>query len=327
MLERLKRRDVEVIELKKKPGPNWHLPHRLARLFRSIRPDIVHTRNWGTVDGILAARLSCIPRVVHGEHGRTIFEVETQSRRRRWVRRSFAPFVTQFIAVSQELREWMQRANGIDGSRVRVIYNGVDTAKFFRASDKPSAKGEICFSNGPVLGTVGRLDPVKNQAILIEAVAALVKLFPKLKLVIVGSGPCQQQLEELVQGFNLSEHVCLVGERDDIPDLLRSLDIFLLPSVSEGISNTILEAMACELPVVACDVGGNGELIIPRETGQLVPARDVDAFRRAVQEYLTAPGLRHAHGMAARRRVEQLFSLDRMVSAYDATYCEMVGDV
>jgi glycosyltransferase involved in cell wall biosynthesis len=201
----------------------------------------------------------------------------------------------------------------------------VDTTKFFRAGNKLATNREIGFSEGPGLGTVGRLDPVKNQALLIEAVASLVKLFPRLKLVIAGSGPCQKQLEQLVSKFNLSQHVCLVGERDDIPGLLRSLDIFLLPSVSEGISNTILEAMACELPVVACDVGGNRELIMDGETGQLVPARDVDAFRRAIQEYLTTLGLIEAHGRAGRRRVERLFSLEKMVAAYNSMYAGLAG--
>jgi sugar transferase (PEP-CTERM/EpsH1 system associated) len=322
MVRRLKRGDVEVIELNKTPGPNWLLPFRLARLFRTLKPDIVHTRNWGTVDGILAARLSRVPLVVHGEHGRTIFEVQTRSLKRRWIRRCLAPLVSRFVAVSRELREWMQRANGIEGSKVTVIYNGVDTGTFARASDKLAAK---CGIRGFVLGTVGRLDPVKNQAVLIEALSPLVSLFPKLKLIIVGNGPCRQQLEGLIRTLSLSENVCLVGERDDIPHLLKSLDIFLLPSISEGISNTILEAMACGLPVIASDVGGNGELIVPGETGQLVPAKDVVALQTAVQRYLANPSLCETHGMAGRRRVEQLFSLERMVRAYDAMYCGLAG--
>ncbi len=326
MTQRLKRHDVEIIELKKKPGPNWTLPYRLGRLFRKLRPEIVHTRNWGTVDGILGARLGGVPIVVHGEHGRTILEVESRSRKRRLIRCTLSPLVNQFVAVSRELRDWVRTANGIRAGKIQVIYNGVDVNKFCGTHNKPAAKEEAGLdSTDFVFGTIGRLDPVKNQALLIKALPSLLRHFPNVKLIIVGTGACVQQLEDLIRQFDLSESTILVGESDDIPSLLKSLDVFVLPSISEGISNTILEAMACGLPVIATDVGGNGELVVSNETGLLVQANDVNSIREAMRLYVERPTQCEAHGTAGRRRAEEVFPLEKMVKTYDDMYCCLAG--
>jgi glycosyltransferase involved in cell wall biosynthesis len=148
----------------------------------------------------------------------------------------------------------------------------------------------------------------------------------RLRLVIVGDGALRAEIESLLAGAGIRDLAWLAGARDDVPELLRSLDLFVLPSRAEGISNTILEAMACGLPVVATAVGGNAELVVDGETGRLVPAGDPAALAAAIRAYLDDPGLLDAHGAAGRRRVEERFDLDAMVAAYLAVYDAVLND-
>ena len=173
-------------------------------------------------------------------------------------------------------------------------------------------------------GTVGRLETVKDQPNLVRAFIHLMPTVPKagdrLRLVIVGDGSLRAEIERLLAEAHVQDQVWLAGSRDEVPELLRSLDLFVLPSRAEGISNTILEAMACGLPVVATEVGGNAELVAEGETGQWVPANDPVALAAAIRSYVNDPDRMQAHGAAGRREVEVRFSLEAMVTAYRAVY-------
>jgi glycosyltransferase involved in cell wall biosynthesis len=173
---------------------------------------------------------------------------------------------------------------------------------------------------------VGRLDPVKNQFALLEAVAALRQSLPGLRLTVVGDGPLRSALETQADRLGVREGVTFTGARSDTPDLMRAFDIFVLPSLNEGISNTILEAMATGLPVVATRVGGNPELVADGVTGRLYDPGVPGALEAALMPYVTDPALRDAHGRAARERVVQNFSLDAMVNRYVALYDELLAD-
>ncbi|HEX9771840.1 MAG TPA: glycosyltransferase, partial [Steroidobacteraceae bacterium] len=180
-----------------------------------------------------------------------------------------------------------------------------------------------------VFGTVGRLDRIKNQAALIDALAAIVKRDPRararLRLIIVGDGPERSALEDTTRRHSLADVVWFAGARNDIPELMRAMDVFVLSSRNEGISNTILEAMASALPVVAARVGGNPELVAHGSTGALYDPTAPDALAAALAAYADGASLRREHGLAARRRICEGFSLEAMVGRYESFYDELVG--
>jgi len=233
--------------------------------------------------------------------------------------------------VSRDLEQWLKDKVKIAPNKVRQIYNGVDTQIFHH---KSSGKREILpagFVNSDqvVIGAVGRLQHVKDHATLIHGFSTMLESDPDLakrvRLVIVGDGSLREDLEQMVRGAHLSNMVWMPGERNDIPRVLQALDVFVLPSESEGISNTILEAMATELPVIAAKVGGNPELVIDGKTGQLIPSKDPKALARAMLAYVRHPNVMRSHGKAGRLRVEQEFSLHSMVGKYIQLYDWLMG--
>jgi sugar transferase (PEP-CTERM/EpsH1 system associated) len=263
---------------------------------------------------------------VHGEHGWDTSDLDGTSGRLRWVRRAFRPFVTNYVTVSRDLADYLQGRVGVAAARVAQIYNGVDTVRFKPA---PAGRSAIagCPFGGPdqfLVGTVGRMQTVKDQTNLATAFVRAAGLDrtarARLRLVMVGDGPLRAEVERILEQGGVRDLAWLPGERADIPDILRGLDLFVLPSLAEGISNTILEAMATALPVVATRVGGNGELIEEGLTGALVPSADPDAIAVAMLGYFTDARRARRHGKAGRNRVERQFSLDRMVADYDRLY-------
>jgi sugar transferase (PEP-CTERM/EpsH1 system associated) len=292
---------------------------RMARLFRRIRPDIVHTRNWTCIDAIIGARLAGVPVVIHGEHGREAADPEGRNPRRRQVRRLLSPFVTEFVTVSRDLARWLVEQVRVPARKVRTIYNGVDTGRF-APGDRTAARHALGIPDDwAVAGTVGRLDPVKDQAGLIRAFAQTPNV-GKSALVIAGDGPSRPQLEAVIKELGLGGRVRLLGERDDVPLVLRALDVFVLPSIGEGISNAILEAMATGLAVIATRVGGNVELVREGVTGRLIEPRSPETLAEALTAYLADPVRAREHGAAGRERAVGEFGLERMFAAYEALY-------
>jgi sugar transferase (PEP-CTERM/EpsH1 system associated) len=319
---------VEIIALGKGGGGDYLLPFKLARVITRIKPNIVHTRNWGTIDGVVAARLAGVHRVVHGEHGREAADPTGTNRRRLLMRKFLHPLVSGFVTVSADLKQWLVNNVGVPEEKVVQIINGVDTDRFMPVADKASAKTAMGLPpDSFVMGTVGRLDPVKNQQTLIRAFAGLItnktnetRKTNKTKLLIVGSGPEESNLRKLTHDLGIVDRISFMGERKDIPELLRAMDLFVLPSMAEGISNTILEAMASGLPVVATNVGGNVELVVDGETGAIFGSGDYVHLSALLSEYATAPKIMAAQGRSARKRVEERFSLSRMMREYERLY-------
>jgi sugar transferase (PEP-CTERM/EpsH1 system associated) len=316
---------VEVHTLHKHRGHDVRAFLRLVALLRRIRPRIVHSRNWAAFDAVAAAYMARVPVVIHGEHGREISDPEGQNRRRNGARRLCAPIIDRFVAVSDDLRRWLVERLHIAGSKVTTIHNGVDLGRFSHQDQLESRVTVGIPASAQVIGTVGRLDPVKDQAGLIRAFARLASTRPQAMLVIAGDGPCRGELEALVVALGLERRVRLLGSRSDIPVVLGALDVFALPSIAEGISNTLLEAMATGLPVVATRVGGNPELVEDGRTGILVPVRDESALAAALDGYLDDGHLRTLHGKGARERVVQHFSLERMGHAYTELYTDLLA--
>ena len=268
-----------------------------------------------------------------GEHGRDMFDLHGANRKYNLLRRAIRPLVQRYIAVSKDLASWLVTTVGARPEQVRHIYNGVAQDIFHpRCGERPDlAPSEFLPSDALVVGTVGRLAQVKDQATLVRAFAAALRHKPewkaRLRLVIVGEGPMRSELESCVRDEGVEERVWLAGDRDDVPDLLRMMDIFVLPSLGEGISNTLLEAMASGLPLIATRVGGNPELVDEGINGQLVPPADADALTRAIYVYAEDAALVRRHGQAGLAKVTECFGWDRCVESYLSVYDELLGRV
>jgi sugar transferase (PEP-CTERM/EpsH1 system associated) len=327
---RVKRADVEFVALHKAPGPTLAEFPRLWRLFRRLRPAIVHTRNLGALDCQLPAFAAGVPVRIHGEHGRDVGDLDGRNRKNLWNRRLLRPFVHEWVALSRDLAATLTGPVGIPAARVRRICNGVDSERFGPAAARAPIAGSPF--NDPrlwLVGTVGRMQTVKNQVELarafVQVLAARPALRERLRLVMVGDGPLRAEAEALLAQAGAAELAWLPGERRDVPEVMRGLDCFVLPSLAEGISNTILEAMSSGLPVIATEVGGNPDLIEHGRTGLLVPAGDAAALAQALQALATDPARAQALGRAARRQVEREFSLAAMVGAYQALYEDLLA--
>jgi sugar transferase (PEP-CTERM/EpsH1 system associated) len=323
---RIRRKDVEFISLNKPPGHALKIYPRLFRLFRTLRPAIVHSRNLAALEVSAPAWAAQVPVRIHGEHGRDVEDLDGSNVKYQWARRLYRPFVNHYVALSRDLEQYLVRRVGVPSSRVAQLYNGVDVARFC-----PPTRARTPIPGCPfgsvdhfLVGTVGRMQPVKDQTNLAKAFVDVLRAAPalraRLRLVMVGGGPLRGEAQAILGAAGMAELAWLPGERDDIPDILRGLDCFVLPSLAEGISNTILEAMACGLPVVATDVGGNRELLEPGVTGELVPAADPAALAEAILGYAADPLRARQAGRAGRELVERRFSMDSMTRAYRDLY-------
>jgi sugar transferase (PEP-CTERM/EpsH1 system associated) len=313
---------VSVFPLAEQHRPDRWNALRMARLFRKLRPDIVHTRNWTCIDAVIGAKLAGVPVVIHGEHGRDAADPEGRNPRRQQARRFLSPFVTEFVTVSRDLARWLVEQVRVPARKVRTIYNGVDT-EHYAPGDRAAARRALGIPmDWAVAGTVGRLDPVKDQVGLIRAFARTdgAQARGRHALVIAGDGPCREQLEATVGELGLGDSVRLLGERDDVPLILQALDVFVLSSIGEGLSNAILEAMATGLPVIATRVGGNVELVRDGITGRLIEPSRPATLAEALGDYLSDPLRARAQGAAGRERAVAEFGLEHMLAGYEALY-------
>lgn len=328
---RIKRSDVDVYALNKPEGNSPVTLFKLWRLLRQLRPDILHTRNLAALDAVLPAALAGVPARVHGEHGRDVGDLDGSNRKYQLVRRLFKPLVDHYVAVSQDLARYLQREIKVAPARVTQIYNGVDSVKFHPAGEQRGQVPCAGFS-GPgqyVIGTVGRMQEVKDPLTLARAFVLLMQQMPqaaqRLRLVMIGDGPLREQARAVLADAGVLRHAWLPGVRDDVPSIMRSFDVFVLPSLAEGVSNTILEAMATGIPVVATRVGGNSELIQAGETGTLVPPADAEGLARAIRDYVERVELGKRQGAESRRVIERSFSMDAMVNSYMTVYDKLLA--
>lgn len=326
---RIERSDVAVIELHKRPGHDLKTWLALWKVLREHRPDIVHSRNVAALEAQLVTLALPNVRRVHGEHGRDMNDLDGSNRKYNLFRSLLRPIIHHYIAVSQDLGQWLTQTIGVPEDKISQIYNGVDLSRFSSAggavdasvADLPATFRE---PGALVVGTVGRLTPVKDQQALIEAVALLRQqrgsLASQVRLMLVGGGPLRVTLEQQAQAAGIADITWFAGDRSDVASLLQSMDVFVLPSLAEGISNTLLEAMACALPVVATRVGGTPEIITANEQGLLVPAADPQELALALARVLNDGALRQRLGSSGRRKVEQYFNWEATVHRYGGIY-------
>jgi sugar transferase (PEP-CTERM/EpsH1 system associated) len=305
------------------PGEAAFLVPRLARVFRRERPDIVHSRNWATIEAVIAAKLAGVRAIVHSEHGRDQNTLGPQPWRRRFFRRISYASADRVFCVSEELRDYYARQLGMRRSAFDVISNGVDVDQFhpdahMRSESRARLGAADCTI---VIGTIGRLDPVKDQRTLVRAAGRALAGGIDLLLVIVGDGPERDNLkQELSRWPGLPQRAVFAGEVKNIANWLNAFDIFVLPSFSEGMSNTLLEAMAVGVASIATNVGSNAEVVEDGQSGLLVQPGDPESMCDKLMRLASQEAWRLQLGRNARERAAAQFSIGRMFRRYEDLY-------
>jgi len=324
--QRITAQPVAFHALNRPPGNGLGWTVRLWKLLRQLKPDLVHTRNLAALEAQFVIAAAGIRATVHGEHGRDVFDLYGQNWKYNLLRRAARPFVSNYIAVSRDLETWLRQSIRVPPRKIQQIYNGVDSVKFHpREGARPDLLPPgFADERSVVFGSVGRMAEVKDYPMLVRAFIHLVQQQPELsgraRLVIVGEGQTRRACQNLLDEAGMANLAWLPGERHDIAAIMRALDVFVLPSKNEGISNTILEALASGLPVIATAVGGNVELVDDDVNGLLVKPGDPEDMAQALLGYLHSPARIAEHGETARRQAVQRFSIPAMAEAYAAVY-------
>jgi glycosyltransferase involved in cell wall biosynthesis len=304
---------IRVTAVERGPGFRPGVGRSIGAAAQQHRATVVHAHHYSPfVYSALAGRLP----VVYTEHGRV--SDAPPSRRRYWANRVFfARRAARVFAVSRELGDHLV-AEGFHSSRVAVIPNGIPLPAARSPDGRARLRRELGAGDDTlVIGTIARLDPVKDLGILLRA-AALLPSLPFL-VVLIGDGSERHALERLTRELGIDRHVRFLGHRDDARQWLDAYDIFVNSSISEGVSLTILEAMGAGLPVVATAVGGTPE-VIAAGTGELVPPRSPAALADALARLGRDPEARRTLGAAARARVAARYTIERMVADYRDVY-------
>lgn len=322
--KRITQPNVEVIALYKPPGQPFRLYPKMYRLLRRLQADVLHSCNLAAMEFAPIAALARVPLRVHAEHGWDVGELDGHNLRYRFLRQLLKPFVHEFIAVAEPQRRYLQNSIGVASKHLHVIPNGVDTERFHPRRDDDALPAGFPFQRGKhwVIGTIGRQAAVKNPLLLVDSFIQLIQSQAPdthtLRLVMVGDGPLHESIVQRIAEANVADKVWLAGVRADIPELLRAMDCFVLPSLSEATSCTLQEAMATALPIIATQVGGNAALLDDGRYGSLVPSENVTAL---AAEMLKQYGLRGKQAnLAARESIVEQYGLSAVLARYDNVF-------
>jgi glycosyltransferase involved in cell wall biosynthesis len=302
---------------------DWTIVRDIRRVIGQNGVTIVRTHQYhANLYGRLAARLARVPCIVASVHN--VYTIDRKLHRR-ILNRFLARFTDRVIAVSLAVKEDIVRYDALPPDKVSVIYNGIDRARF-SAKDTGRARYALGIApNIPVLGTIGRLTPQKGQRYLLDAVAELRKRHDRILLLIVGDGPLREDLERQVGALDIGDHVVFLGIRRDVPELLAAMDIFVLPSLWEGLGNSLIEAMAAGKPIIATDIPPIKEVVTSEGVGVLVPPKDEATLVSAIDSLLRDRAHADRLGAAARELVCSSFDLSATVKAYTDLFCSILS--
>jgi glycosyltransferase involved in cell wall biosynthesis len=309
---------ITIHSRKRGPGLDWKTILWLRRLIKSGRFDFVHCHQYSPYTYGWFAHWGTGAKVVFTEHGR--FHPDQHRKKARLINPVIALTSHRLVAISAATREALIEYEYMPASKIKVIYNGITplTVEEYR---KQELLTELGIKPGEVvIGTVARLDSVKNQPMMLQTTRALIDQGYKVRLLLVGDGPKRKNLEAITQQLNLNNAVIFTGFQSKPADYLSLMDIFLLPSFTEGTSMTLLEAMSLGIPTVATRVGGTPEIVEDKETGFLIESDNQEAFTRAIKNLLDQPAERIKMGNAAKVRFGQKFSVEQMVDQYQRYY-------
>src|SRR5437867_8712577 len=297
----------------------------LWRLLRRVRPEVVHTHTAeaGAV-GRLAARLAGIPVVIHTPHGHIFYGYygAVASAMIRLLERLLAKITDRIVTLTDRGAQEHVQYTIAGPEKFVTIHSGIDLAEFRSVQVDPAAmRKELGLPpEGPIVGTVGRLVPIKGLEWLLKAAPRVLAEFPQACFVIIGEGPLLGALKQLTSKLGIGLRVVFLGAREDVPECLAALDLFVLPSLNEGMGRALIEAMAVGLPVVATRVGGIPDIVADGTTGLLVPPRDDGALAEAILTLLRDRSRRAVYGEAGRRHVSGRFDVETMVRNIERLY-------
>jgi sugar transferase (PEP-CTERM/EpsH1 system associated) len=308
-------------------GIAWSLIRPLANIFRKHDVDLVHSHNWGTfIYSVMAARSAGLP-IVHGEHGKNLNEVAGDALPKRLIKRFIGRRADKILTVSEPLaKEW--RGYGIPAAKVECIPNGVDTERFRPRTREEKIQARATLNipvDSFVAGSIGRLDQLKNYGALLEAFITIAKRMPALHIALLGTGPLESELKQQASRSPAPERVHFLGHRRDPENFLGALDVFVLPSKYEGMSNVVLEAMSTGLPVVTADLPGHRQVFEHKKEGLIVAPCEAEPLATVLEELYGGEARRLEIGAEARARIMAEFSIEKMVAGYDALYSEFMG--
>ena len=322
MQEEFLRLGARVVDFSDRRNGSRYLARRIREYISTHQVRIVHTH---TPRARLAAATALVsaPRTAHLATEHQLYT----SKDRRWgvvfalLDRATLYSADHLVAVSQKMGCQLVVQPGLNNRRVTVIQNAIDCDSFFRPEQRDPCRAEFGLtSEMPVVGFTGRLDRVKRLDLLLEGFYSVAVQYPQARLMIIGEGEQRSRLEALATGLGISQAVIWTGFHQDIPRLLAALDIYIQPSVNEGLSLSILEAMASGKAVIATDVGGAQEVLTHQETGILIPPGSSAAIGSAIVDILNQPKKQAALGQAARKHVRKQFGVQRMVEGYRRVY-------
>ncbi|MGK2907149.1 MAG: glycosyltransferase [Desulfuromonadales bacterium] len=316
----LRREGYRVYCKGRKPGLDFGMILWLRDMIRQERADVVHAHQYSPLFyATPAAFLAGRKKVVYTEHGR--FYPDNKSRKRQLFNPLLALWVDHLVSISQATAGAMARNDNLPARRIRVIHNGIDLARMNPAFNKDEKRQALGLSDTcRILGTAARLNSIKNIAMMLRGLKLVLEQVPDACLVVAGEGEDEERLKAQARELGVADRVKFIGLRFDLPEIYPLFDVFLLTSFSEGISVTLLEAMASGVPAVVTAVGGNPEVVREGETGYLVPVDDDLLLARRICDLFQGRELASRLGVAARLRVAEAFSVEGMMTAYQQLY-------
>lgn len=323
--EEAQRLGFRVLSLNKKMGNDFSLPFRIAKLISTYGVRVIHARGWATlVEAALASRLARVRGSIYAFHGRTYDDLQGRSIKRQMIQSFFVRAYDRIVTLNSLMKREFSRECRLSEDKIDVIANGIELDRFSPSSNRSALREAHGIPlDRFVIGNVGRLDPVKNHETLLRAVYGLKQRGRRPYLVIVGEGQSRAALESLIASLDLADDVRLSGFSKRIPELLNCMDLYVQSSLYEGSSHTLVEAMACGLPVVATDVGGTADLFEDGREGFRFKPRDENALLELIAKIQDDPQLRRTMGYHARDRALKLFSVEMMVKRYEQIYHEL----
>jgi sugar transferase (PEP-CTERM/EpsH1 system associated) len=317
--------DCQVVELRKNPGNDWRLPSRIAQAARRHGVDIMHARGWpALVESAIGARLAGISRTMYTFHGKTIDDLKGISFKRRWLQKAMIRSYRKVITLNQQMRADLAAECSMAESRIGIINNGVDIEKFRPRCDRASLRREFGLPiEKVIIGNVARLDPVKNHEVVLRALRRLVDQQLEVLFLLVGDGPNRAALEREVARLALGPHVRLYGHSNAVTELLNCMDVYVQSSFYEGFSNTVLEAMACGVPVIATDVGGTTDIFSDGSEGYFFKSQDDSTLASLLFDLARDETQRRRMGERARKSTVEQFPIQSMVRGYESAYSEL----
>jgi len=321
--EQLRSQGFEVFNLNRRPGVDWSVARQMSKLCKRHHVDLLHAHQYTPFFYASMSRcMSSRPKLLFTEHGRHYPDLPSWKRiiANKWLLRR-SDHVT---AVGNFVRDALVRNEGMPVSRIDVIHNGIDPQRF-AMTNRPTHRAAIREELGlhdtqPMVLQVARFHPVKDHATSIQALAHVVQQLPDAVLVLAGGGEQRSAMELLAGQLGLVDRIKFVGVRTDVDRLMAAADIFTLSSLSEGISVTLLEAMAGGLAIAATNVGGNGEVVEHNVTGLLSPRRDAAALGENLLKLLRDASLRQRMGAAGKQRFFDRFTEQQMHEGYRDLY-------